>query len=85
MLDAALVVGVEAPGGAPCEVQCGGAGRFDAYYERGVKRWDIAAGGLLCERAGLVVETLPPAPPQDAGILVATPALVSMLRTRISG
>ena len=72
-------------GAAALDLAWCAAGRFDAYYERGVKRWDIAAGGLLCERAGLVVETLPPAPPQDAGILVATPALVSMLRTRVSG
>ncbi len=29
------------------------SGRLDAYYERGVKAWDIAAGTLICERAGL--------------------------------
>jgi myo-inositol-1(or 4)-monophosphatase len=72
-------------GAAALDLAWCAAGRFDAYYERGVKRWDIAAGGLLCERAGLVVETLPPAPPQEAGIRDATPALVSMLRTRVSG
>lgn len=27
-------------------------GRFDAYIERGVSLWDIAAGGLIIERAG---------------------------------
>ena len=35
------------------------AGRYDAYFERSVKQWDIAAGALLCERAGLVVLELP--------------------------
>ena len=27
-------------------------GRFDAYVERGISLWDIAAGGLIVERAG---------------------------------
>ena len=46
-----------------------------------IKRWDVAAGGLLCECAGLV-EALAPAPPQGDGILVATPALIDGLRAR---
>lgn len=28
------------------------SGRFDAYIESGVRLWDIAAGGLIVERAG---------------------------------
>lgn len=28
------------------------SGRFDAYLESGVRLWDIAAGGLILERAG---------------------------------
>ena len=28
------------------------AGRLDAYYERGLKRWDEAAGLLLVAEAG---------------------------------
>lgn len=35
------------------------AGRYDAYYERTVKLWDIAAGSLLVERVGLEVRELP--------------------------
>ncbi|MDB6023388.1 MAG: Inositol-monophosphatase, partial [Pedosphaera sp.] len=27
-------------------------GRFDAYVERGIRLWDIAAGGLIVECAG---------------------------------
>jgi len=27
-------------------------GRFDAYVERGLRLWDIAAGGLIIECAG---------------------------------
>ena len=28
------------------------AGRLDAYQERGIRLWDIAAGGLIVECAG---------------------------------
>ena len=28
------------------------SGRHDAYLERGVRMWDLAAGGLILERAG---------------------------------
>lgn len=28
------------------------SGRFDGYVERGVRLWDVAAGGLILERAG---------------------------------
>jgi myo-inositol-1(or 4)-monophosphatase len=28
------------------------SGRFDAYIERGIRLWDIAAGGLIVEQAG---------------------------------
>ncbi len=28
------------------------AGRFDAYIERGIRLWDVAAGGFILERAG---------------------------------
>jgi myo-inositol-1(or 4)-monophosphatase len=55
------------------------AGRFDAYYERGVKPWDVAAGLLLCERAGLGVRRLAAADGVPAGVLVAPPALLEPL------
>jgi myo-inositol-1(or 4)-monophosphatase len=55
------------------------AGRYDAYFERGVNHWDVAAGQLLCRRAGLALRTLPPAPPAGAGLLVAPPAMAGAL------
>ena len=71
-------------GAAALDLAWCAAGRFDAYYERGVKHWDIAAGGLLCERAGLVVETLAPAPPQERGVLVAAPGIADAMRARVA-
>jgi myo-inositol-1(or 4)-monophosphatase len=66
-------------GAAALDLTWSAAGRFDAYFERGVKHWDAAAGALVCERAGLAVRELAPAPPADGGILVAPPRIVDEL------
>jgi myo-inositol-1(or 4)-monophosphatase len=55
------------------------AGRYDAYFERTVKEWDIAAGALICERAGLEVLELPARQDLPWGILVAPPELAEQL------
>lgn len=59
-----------------CAVACG---RVDAYYERGVKPWDIAAGVLLCQRVGLAVRELEAGSGFPEGVLVAPPALIDEL------
>ncbi len=66
-------------GSAALDLAWTAAGRYDAYFERGVQPWDVAAGRLICERAGLAVRDLPPDPPQGKGILVAPPGLVDTL------
>ncbi len=38
-----------------CSVACG---RLDAYYERGLAAWDLAAGGLIAREAGAIVGDL---------------------------
>ncbi len=53
--------------------------RYDAYYERGVKPWDVSAGGLIAERAGLSVRALEPVADGPAGVVAAPPALVDEL------
>lgn len=49
-------------------------GRFDAFYERGLKPWDLAAGLLVAEEAGASHVTL-----SDGTLLVATPELLDQL------
>jgi myo-inositol-1(or 4)-monophosphatase len=66
-------------GSAALDLAWTAAGRYDAYFERAVKPWDIAAGALLCERAGLSVAELPEYPDLPWGILVAAPGLVAPL------
>jgi myo-inositol-1(or 4)-monophosphatase len=54
-------------------------GRFDAYYERGLKAWDLAAGGLIAERVGLVVRHLPAVHGDPDGVVVGPEGLVGEL------
>ncbi len=61
------------------------AGRYDAYFERSVKQWDIAAGALICEGAGLEVLELPVHEQLPWGILVARPALAGPLLELVRG
>lgn len=66
-------------GSAALDLAWTATGRYDAYFERTVKPWDIAAGTLLCEAVGLRVVELPEHEDLPWGILVAPPALCGPL------
>ncbi len=66
-------------GSAALDLAWTAAGRYDAYFERTVKPWDIAAGQLICERAGLSVLELPVHENLPWGILVTCEALAEPL------
>jgi myo-inositol-1(or 4)-monophosphatase len=66
-------------GSAALDLAWTAAGRYDAYFERGVKQWDVAAGALICERAGLRILELPEHPNLPWGILVAPEELAQRL------
>jgi myo-inositol-1(or 4)-monophosphatase len=72
-------------GSAALDLAWSAAGRYDAYFERGVKQWDIAAGALICQSAGLEVSGLPVAGPLPWGVLAAPPALITPLYELVSG
>ena len=72
-------------GSAALDLAWTAAGRYDAYYERGLNAWDLAAGVLLCRRAGLAVRTLAPTPPAADGVLVAPDVLIDALEAIIAG
>ena len=55
------------------------AGRYDAYFERTVKLWDVAAGSLLCERVGLEVRDLPARDGLPYGVAAGRGALLDEL------
>ncbi|MGN6373368.1 MAG: inositol monophosphatase family protein [Solirubrobacteraceae bacterium] len=66
-------------GSAALDLAWTAAGRYDAYFERSIKPWDVEAGVLICMRAGLRAIELPPKDGMPAGVLVATPALADPL------
>jgi myo-inositol-1(or 4)-monophosphatase len=72
-------------GSAALDLAWTAAGRYDAYFERGVKQWDIAAGALICRRAGLQVVELPSGKALPWGVLAASAALVEPLLELVAG
>jgi myo-inositol-1(or 4)-monophosphatase len=64
-------------GAAALDLAYVAAGRVDAYYERGLKRWDEAAGLLLVREAGGVTADLEGEP--HGVVAAATPELLEEL------
>jgi myo-inositol-1(or 4)-monophosphatase len=69
-------------GGAALDLAYVAAGRVDAFYERGLKRWDEAAGRLLVTEAGAVADDLHGEP--SGVIAAATPELLGRLRAEVA-
>lgn len=66
-------------GSAALDLAWTACGRYDAYFERTTKPWDIAAGTLVCERAGLTVMELPERERLPLGVLAAVPGIAEEL------
>jgi myo-inositol-1(or 4)-monophosphatase len=74
-----LVRDIRRAGSAALDMAWTAAGRLDAFYERGVKPWDIAAGELLCTAAGLEVRRLQAGDGLPAGVVAAPAPLIEPL------
>jgi myo-inositol-1(or 4)-monophosphatase len=72
-------------GAAALDLAWCGCARYDAYYERGIQRWDYAAGALIAARAGLGVRALGAGEDGPAGLVVAPPTLVDELAAVVLG
>jgi myo-inositol-1(or 4)-monophosphatase len=79
------VADVRRVGAAALDLAWCACGRFDAYYERGLHPWDVAAGALIAARAGLVVRPLEESGPDPAGVVAAPPALIDELYELVAG
>jgi myo-inositol-1(or 4)-monophosphatase len=60
-----------------CWVACG---RLDAFYEKGLQPWDLAAGSLLAAEAGATVGDLAGGRPSGDFVLASAPAIHDALR-----
>ncbi len=65
------VAGVRRFGAAALDLAWVAAGRFDGYWELGIKPWDWCAGALLVREAGGFVTNAAGAEPDAAGDVVA--------------
>jgi myo-inositol-1(or 4)-monophosphatase len=66
-------------GAASLDLCAAAEGLVDAYYEKGLAAWDLAAGGLIAREAGLFVTGLSGAPAGPDMVLAAPPAIHSQI------
>ena len=60
-----------------CDVACG---RLDGFYERGLHRWDWAAGDLIVREAGALTGGRPGEPPNEDLTVAASPGVFHALQ-----
>ncbi|MFD7921859.1 inositol monophosphatase family protein [Streptomyces sp. NPDC059740] len=60
-----------------CDVACG---RLDAYYERGLNPWDMAAGDLIAREAGALTGGRPGLTPSTELTVAASPEVFGVLQ-----
>lgn len=70
---------VRRAGAASLDLCAVAMGRVDAYYERGLGPWDLAAGALIATEAGVIVSGIRGQPPGPEFVLAAGPALFEAL------
>ncbi|MFC7545524.1 inositol monophosphatase family protein [Plantactinospora sp. GCM10030261] len=71
-------------GAAAIDLCLAAEGAVDAYFEKGLNPWDLAAGGLIAREAGLLVAGLHGAPPGHDLVIAAPPALFGPLHDRLA-
>lgn len=83
----AATAGIRRFGAASLDLAFVAAGRFDAYWERGLACWDVAAGAILVREAGGMVSEIEGGdrPIHQGSILAASAAIHERARALISG
>lgn len=72
-------------GSAALDLAWVAAGRFDGFWERGLKPWDVAAGFVLVREAGGVVTGLGGAEAIEGSFAASNPSLTPKLVERLDG
>ncbi len=79
------VAGIRRFGAAALDLAWVAAGRFDGFWELGLKPWDLTAGVLLVREAGGFVHAPETEDPRDPpGLVAANPHLFSPLRAAVT-
>lgn len=70
-------------GSAALDLCYAACGRYDAYVERGLRPWDLAAGRLIAEEVGVRVEGLHGSEPSELLVVAAPEALFDGLHEQL--
>ncbi|MGR9106125.1 MAG: inositol monophosphatase family protein [Gammaproteobacteria bacterium] len=78
--------GIRRPGSAALDLACVAAGRFDGFWEIGLRQWDMAAGVLLVQEAGGIVTDFAKGNDylSSGNIIAANPKLHSIIQESIA-
>jgi myo-inositol-1(or 4)-monophosphatase len=71
-------------GSAALDLCAVASGRLDAYVERGLKPWDLAAAGLVAREAGARVTGLGEAPAGEELVVAAGPRVHALLQRELA-
>lgn len=84
---AGLTAGVRRAGAASLDLAYVATGRLDAFWELGLKPWDMAAGLLLVQEAGGIVTDIAgnDAPLYKGDVLASTPKIHQRLLVALAG
>lgn len=78
--------GVRRLGSAALDLCYVAAGRFDGYWERSLRPWDLAAGGLIAREAGALVTRLDGSSDlltEPLSVIAANPSLYPLLLKQV--
>ena len=78
------VAGIRRFGSAALDLAWVAAGRYDGYWELGVKPWDVAAGLLIVREAGGYVTDPQGGDPRGGDVVAANPHLHATLREAVA-
>ena len=78
-----VVRDVRRAGSAALDLCWVASGRLDAFYEKGLGPWDLAAGALIAIEAGARAGDLDGGPPSTGFVLAAAPSLFEPLRAAL--
>ncbi len=78
-----IVRDIRRHGAAALDLCSVAAGQLDAYYESNTNPWDVAAGWVIAEEAGLVVRGLDERRPNVTMVLAGSEQILSELETTV--
>ncbi|MEQ9040507.1 MAG: inositol monophosphatase family protein [Silicimonas sp.] len=79
--------GVRRWGAAALDLAYVAAGRYEGYWERGVRIWDVAAGVLIVREAGGLVEAIEPklGPLESSNLIAANASIFDTFAKTVRG